>query len=357
MARLLPSFMKKKRALTPAQIKQYNDSVAAAQGFLPAEQQNVALAAADPELEAALAAVAEGEWASAARLLAATGDDWDRRSLYVHHFGEAAGKGDAWLAAWHAARPSDPDAAVVQARATVERAWQVRGVQRGADTSSEQAQGFHQVLELSQQQIVRAAELNPRDPTPYVPEVWTALGLGYTHDEMLRLWSKITDRSPRHFDAHSAALQYWCAKWRGSEELAREFAAKAAAEAPAGSLLTALPLMAWHEHHRADATPEDYAAPQIMALVDAALRDADAAAKAPTPHPRLPNLRHLLAFFLAKQERYVEALEQFRLVDGYVAALPWRYFPDPAKAFCVFRGLATSTLHAESFTNGTAARP
>ncbi|MFI1417714.1 hypothetical protein ACH4VX_06925 [Streptomyces sp. NPDC020731] len=38
--------------------------------------------------------------------------------------------------------------------------------------------------------------------------------------------------------------------------------------------------------------------------------------------------------------RFDAALEQFRLVDGYVDAFPWRYWDDPAAVYCLLRDRA-----------------
>ncbi|NBM20571.1 DUF4034 domain-containing protein [Streptomyces sp. GC420] len=309
---------------------------ARAAGFQSEERQDTRLAAPlPPELRRALAAASRGDWRPAAALMATTreNEDWELRSQYANALGEAAADDDGWLSDWQAAAPDDPDAALVRPHATVTLAWRLRGGGWAKDTGREQFAGFHRVLPRSLEEVARAAELNPGDPTPYVPELWAALGLGYPHARMDRLWDEITDRDPHHCAAHTGALQYWCAKWRGSEELAVAFARRAAAGAPPGSLLTALPLIAWWEHHK-DARPADFRSPAVVTLVDAAL--ADAAAARPD-HPRLPELRHLLAFFLTKQRRYEAAVEQFRLVDGYVDALPWRYYEHPAAAYCSVR--------------------
>ncbi|MFJ7999850.1 hypothetical protein ACIQ7D_22365 [Streptomyces sp. NPDC096310] len=288
-----------------------------------------------PELTGALKAARNGSWQPAADLLAATGTDWERRSSYADSLGEAAAKGDGWLVAWEKARPDDPDAAVVRARGTVNLAWRQRGAQWATQTSREQFDAFHETLGRSRQEIARAAELNPQDPTPYVTEIWTGLGLGYPHEEMHRLWTELTALAPNHYEAHFSALQYWCAKWRGSHELAREFAARAAAGAPPGRLMSAFPLIAWFEAQvREPVRASEYRSPEVTALVDAALIDV---AAAPAGHPRLTELRHLLAHFLSEQGRYEAALEQFRLVDGYVGALPWRYYEDTRRAYMAAR--------------------
>lgn len=310
-------------------------------GLLPESRQNTRRSAPEPELERATAAAARGRWEEAARLMAVTREqrDWARRSHYADAFGShrSAVRGgllDVWEAA---AGPDDPDLAVVRARATVSLAWHFRGGAWAKDTSREQFAGFHATLARAPQENARAVELNPDDPTPYVAEIWTALGLGYTHEDMRRLWKEITVRDPHHYGAHYAALQFWCRKWHGSEELAMSFAREAAASAPPGSLLTAMPLIAWYEHRDSDAKAAHFRTPDVVGLVDAALVDVAAARP---DHPDTADVRHLLAYFLTRQGRYDAALEQFLLVDGYVDALPWRYWTDPAAVYCGWRDRA-----------------
>ncbi|MEE1817230.1 hypothetical protein PUR59_19680 [Streptomyces sp. SP18ES09] len=309
-------------------------SRAASLGLLPAERQHTELAAPQPpELTVALASARLGDWKAAAALLDATAGnrDWEGRSALCERLADLAAEEDGWLRDWEEARPADPGAALVRARGTVLLAWNVRGGRRDEDTTPEQSEGFLRVLAGSRAEHARAMALAPaEDPSPYVGEIWTALGLGLPHDELRRLWHEVADRDPHHYEAHFAALQYWCAKWCGSAELAHAFAVRAAAGAPPGSLLTALPLVAHFEHDGSDTTDADRT-PEMYAAVDALLADVAAADPA---HPRLPEARHLLAYYLWLQDRYAEALEQFRRVDGHVGALPWRYKADPAREFC-----------------------
>ncbi|MFD5236779.1 hypothetical protein [Streptomyces tendae] len=236
-------------------------------GLLPLRWQNSYLAGPDAPLQRACRAAARGRWEPAAQLFEDAGQDWERRSLYAQRLGDVVAQGsDRWLKEWRKARPGDP--------------------------------------------------------TPLVAELWTARGLGYSHAETDALWSRITELAPYHFEAHTSALQYWTAKWRGSHQLAREFAEKSAAGAPPGSLLAVLPVIAWYESHKDELGPVGYCPPDLRALVDAALTDA---ALADPDHPRLPEVRHLLGYFLYRQGRYRAAREQFRHVDGFTEALPWRY--------------------------------
>lgn len=313
-------------------------------GLLPLERLNTELSRPmSDDLARARAAAQAGDWRPGAELLAGAGRDWQRRSRVAGSLGDAAAEADDWLLAWEKERPGDPDAAVVRARSTVFLAWEIRGSQQGKHTTREQFDGFHRTLVRAREDIARAAELNPDDPTPYIAEIWVALGLGYPNAEMDRLWAEIVARDPYHYEAHYSALQYWCAKWRGSEALATEFAERAAAGAPLGSLLTVLPLVAHFEHDESDDTAVDRT-PQMLARVDAALADAAAADPA---HPELPGMRHLLAFYLAMQDRAEAAVEQFRLVDGYIGALPWYYKPNPAEYYCQVRNVAAHQALAQ----------
>ncbi|MEH0546950.1 hypothetical protein QA802_28840 [Streptomyces sp. B21-105] len=293
-------------------------------GLLPLRWQNSHLAGPDVALQRACRAAARGRWEPAAQLFEDAGQDWERRSLYAKRLGYlAARKSDRWLKAWQKARPGDPDSALVVARTKIQYAWNLRGNALGQYTSRSRFERFHRELFAAQDDIKQAFALSPDDPSPLVAEIWRALGLGYPNREMLALWSEITTRAPHHFEAHTSALQYWTAKWRGSKKLAREFAERAAASAPPGSLLAVLPLIAWYENHAEEVGDAGFRSPQVRVLVDTALADA---ALAEPNHPRLPEVRHLLAYFLYRQGRYRAAGEQFRQVDGFTDALPWRYY-------------------------------
>jgi len=317
-------------------------AAAAALGLLPPEQQKKDSAGPIPAaLTAALDAARAGDWQPAAALMDTTAAerDWNYRSVHSSWLANVAAEDDTWLLAWETARPDDPGAALVRARSTVALASSIRGAKRAKHTTSEQFEGFHRVMAQSREDHARAVALAVEgDPVPYSAQIATALGLGYPHAEMDRLWQEITDRAPHHFSAHYMALQYWCAKWRGSEKLARDFAAEAAAKAPLGSLMTVFPLIAHFEHDESDSADAD-GTPEMRALVDAAL--ADVAAADPS-HPHVVEVRHLLAYYLCLQDRDEAAVEQFRLVDGYVDALPWRYRGDPAGEFCRMRDLSVA---------------
>ncbi|MEU7132031.1 tetratricopeptide repeat protein [Streptomyces sp. NPDC046261] len=326
-------WIRRKRRATPSAAQ------LAAAGWLPPERQNTERSLPDPEAEAVEAALARGDWQPAARALAATGTDWERRSALVGIIAAEAVKDDTWLRAWETAHPDDPGAAVVKADAKVSLAWEVRGGSWAKDTTAEQFAGFHRLLEEAREDFGRAVSLAaPDDPTPYALQIPLYMGLGAPHEAMRELWAEVTTRAPYHFEAHWYALKYWYPRWRGSEELARDFAYGAALTAPPGNLLTMFPLVNWYDHLDDDAPEVAFRSVDLTAMVDAALMDVAACRP---DHPRLAEVRHLLAYVLTKQERYAEAVEQFRRVDGHVGAMPWTHYPTKqAEAFCLYRDAA-----------------
>ncbi|MFH8379888.1 hypothetical protein ACH4E7_02935 [Kitasatospora sp. NPDC018058] len=302
----------------------------AAYGFVPGDQIDTTRVAADPEGEAVEAAARAGDWRSAAAYLEAAGTDWDLRWYRLGHLSNAAADDDTFVKAWLAERPNDPGAALVHADAMVALAGKLRGAKTAKHTTQEQFDAFHRVLAESEAACRRAAELAPADPSPYIAQIWIAVGLGWSHERFQALWAEIVSRAPHHFGAHTAALQYWCAKWRGSHELMHEFARKAAASAPAGDLLAALPLFAVFEQEIRDGNDAIFRLPETAAAVDAAWREV---AQAPLGHHRLPQVRHVLAYSLEGVGRHAEAVQQFQLIGPFCGAFPWNYYSNPLKEF------------------------
>ncbi|WP_103530575.1 hypothetical protein [Streptomyces sp. SM11] len=139
------------------------------------------------------------------------------------------------------------------------------------------------------------------DPSPYIAEISCALSLGYGHEDFRALWAEVEKRAPHHLAAHAAALQYWCRKWRGSHELAEEFARRAAAKGSPGQLLSLLPLYAAFEQETTEEeadTDAFHKTPELVAAADACLTDLAAAVAADPADPWIVRVRHLLAWTL-----------------------------------------------------------
>ncbi|MER5727785.1 hypothetical protein ABT084_05415 [Streptomyces sp. NPDC002138] len=309
--------------------------LAVARGFLPGERLDTDHWAPVPHGHGAvLATVRSGDWRAGAAWIEAAGRDWEERRTRVQLLGTEAAEEDAWLRAWRAARPADPAAAAVDADATLTVAAHVRGGLRARAISPEQYRVSHELQARAQVLVQEAQALaDPADPTPYILEQPIALGLSYPHERFRALSAEIAERDPKNLSAHVRALRYWGRTWHGSHEEAQAYAREAAALGGPGDLLSLLPLHAYFERE----TIEDgldpgvyYKEPEIVAATTAAL--ADVAAAAPGDR-RVARVRHMLAWFLYWQDRYPEAVEQFRHVDGHIGTAPWTYAGDPAARY------------------------
>ncbi|MFI2208812.1 hypothetical protein [Streptomyces sp. NPDC020141] len=309
-------------------------------GLVPRDRLETGRPAPDPALDRVVAAALAGDWRPGADFLTAvTGAGWQRRTAVIGELAGAARGDDVWLQHWRSERPEDPGAAAVQAQALIDLAWQVRAGGRSARTSQEQSEGFVRILSRAGREVARAKELGGDDPSPYVTDIWRGIGVGRSHEDMRRLWEETSARDPYHLAAHRGALQYWCAKWHGSRELAFSFAERSADAAPPGQLISSLWLTAWWEHRSGRGGRGEFRTEAVWAAVD---RLHDDTAAADPGHPHLAEARHVLAYFLVQQDRADLALEQFRLVDGHVGAFPWTQAEDPAELYGLFRDIAVN---------------
>ncbi|OON81440.1 hypothetical protein [Streptomyces tsukubensis] len=323
-------------------------------GFVRQEELDVRMPGADQDLLDVLEVVQHTQdWKAASQLLAGTAKHGELRWQRVQAFAGAAslelqrrpGEGGRWLQKWRADEPKDAGGAAVHAEFLVQQAWR---------TSTSGTDEFRIILEEARAACGNAALLSPGDPVPYITELTVARGLAVEREEFEQVWLKILDRAPAHMGAHLAGLQYWCEKWHGSRELAYAFAEAAAARAPRGSLLAALPLFAVHEH-LPDVTLVRgfYQSEVVTKAVEGAMFAVHAARH---DDPMLAHVRHLLIMFLVRSERWGEAMRQLVHVDGYVGALPWTLTEDPAADYAVYRALAVAGYEANGGSPATLAQ-
>ncbi|MEV7087436.1 hypothetical protein AB0O07_16290 [Streptomyces sp. NPDC093085] len=326
----------------------------AAYGFVRQEELDIRMPGPDQDLLDVLDVVQRTQdWRAASQLLAGTDKEGEVRWQRVQAFAGAAslelrekpGVGGAWLRAWRSEAPKDAGGAAVHAEFLVQQAW--RSSAAGSDD-------FRIILEEAWTVCGTAALLAPGDPVPYIVELAVARGLGYPREQFDQVWAKVIDRAPAHMGAHLAALHYTCEKWHGSRKDADEFATAAAARAPQGSLLAALPLFAVYEHlPEVNMVQSFYQSAVVTKAVEGALFAAHAAHPA---DPMLPHVQHLLVLFLVRCERWAEAMNQLVRVDGHVGALPWTLEQDPAAQYTVYRALAVAGYEANGGSPATLPR-
>ncbi|MEU6572970.1 hypothetical protein [Streptomyces sp. NPDC046805] len=284
---------------------------------LPADAE-VLLDAPDERLAPALVAAARGEYEPAAKLLAAArgGAEWEHRDRYVRRLAVFARSRPAWVEAWRAAAPADPDAQLLVAQLAVDRGWS--------------SPARTELLGEAGALIAAAAEADRRDPVPWRIALDRARGMNAGHTEFERLWREALRRSAHHYGCHVAALRYLVRLPAASPGAADSFdaclafAESAARDAPPGALVQALPAHAAHAClARGLMVPRgrlDAAADRAVAL----------SALYPSADPWPAEVRNLLAHLLVRLDRPRDALRELRLAGPYVTSFPWdRVSEDP----------------------------
>ena len=294
----------------------------------------------DPALAAALAAARAGDWKPAMAALEDVGEDWDQRGVYVHALGTAAARGSRWLDHWRAAEPSSPDAAAVFAQSLVVKAWDVRGGGRASATTREQFQGFHQILRTGADEAMKAAEMAPKDPTPWMTMVTAARGLQLSNSEFERIWQELLIRDSTNRRAHVQALQYWQPKWSGSLELANSFVEDTAARAPHSALAFELrldnQLEIWLPRARRVVQPVYFRRGAGRRMLHKALDD-HWSGTVPAGGGQAALDGNWLAWALTLANRWDDACQAWLAIGGCMNdGSPWRYLPN---AGYLFKGL------------------
>ncbi|MFH9087831.1 hypothetical protein [Streptomyces sp. NPDC017673] len=290
-------------------------------------------------VDAVARAAWNGDWRPAAAYAEEAGQDWDERWSRLALLRQVAQQDDVWLNDWRAARPQDCSAATVHAELLLQRAWAVRGSGYAHTVPADRMARFKVLLKEAVDAAGKAAPLAPDDPGPWVVMITGARGLRVERDSFQQLWLELYKRAPHHYMGHVQALQYWCAKWAGSDNLMMDFAERAVHRAPAGSPLAGLHLLALEELGQRSGRA---ALPPPRAVKDVLESVARSLDQVPDHDEHLSRLRHLLAHHLVEARCYGAALEQFRRIGPWCGAEPWTKHRDPVAAFDRARAVAAT---------------
>ncbi|MET9831494.1 hypothetical protein ABZ078_19810 [Streptomyces sp. NPDC006385] len=308
---------------------------------LPADSE-VLLDAPDDHLGPALVAAGRGAYDAAAELLAGTRlrARWEHRDGYVLRLAAFARSRPEWLQTWCAAAPHDPDALLVMAQLAVDRAWQ----------SPARAELLRGVSPL----ITAAARADDRDPVPWRIALDHARGSRAGHTYFGELWEAALRRAPLHYGCHVAALRYLASSWHGSHRECFDFADRAAQDAPADSLVQALPTRAAFAY-LTDGCGPGVPPERLDAAVDRAIA---LSSRLPAADPWPAGVRNKLTYVLVRLGRWEDALEQLRLIGPYATSFPWsRSADDPLGRFLEVREEVRQRTAAASARSARAGHP
>ncbi|WP_432118840.1 hypothetical protein [Streptomyces sp. bgisy032] len=279
-----------------------------------------------PQLHGLGAGSSRPVWEPAARLLRATGWDWDRRA---HRVSVLARNIPAVIPErWAADRPGDGDALLLSACAAVARV----------------AAGDAATARQTERACLRAADACPGDPTPWLALLSLMHACAVPVRDAVPVWTEAVNRAPWHRGAYHRMLRYLSPRAHGTLPDMLDFAWQSAAQAPQGSPLAVLPVAARVElaAHRQGLTG--------LAAVGAGghwneLRAADELDRAlagwfhapVTPHAEAVADLNLLAFALTRAHRPADAALVLRRVGRHMTRHPWDLLPEPERTFLYWR--------------------
>ncbi|MFG2355837.1 hypothetical protein [Streptomyces sp. NPDC048521] len=288
----------------------------------PSAGDETVLDAPDDRLSPALVAAGRGEYTGAAELLAATraAAEWETHDRYVRRLAAFARSRPEWYEEWRTAAPDHPDTLLLGAQLAVDRVW----------PSPARAELLREASPL----ITAAARADDRDPVPWRIALDHARGSRAGHRYFEELWEAAVRRAPHHYGCHVAALRYLAALWHGAHHECFDFADRAAQDAPADSLVQALPARAAFGYLTDGCGPEvprarlDAAADRAIAL----------SARFPAADPWPAEVRNKLLYVLVRLGRRQDAQAQLRLIGPYATSFPWdRFSDDPLGHFLRLR--------------------
>ncbi|CAM5688922.1 hypothetical protein SALBM311S_09280 [Streptomyces alboniger] len=169
------------------------------------------------------------------------------------------------------------------------------------------------------------------------------------HKYFEELWEAAVRRAPHHYGCHVAAMRYLASSSQGSLPACFDFAELAAHDAPADSLVQALPARAAFScltDGPADGPADGSTGPggsggpegRVERLDAAADRAIALSARFPAADPWPAEVRNKLMYVLVRLERWTDAAEQLHQIGPYATSFPWdRFSDDPLAGFLEIR--------------------
>jgi hypothetical protein len=237
-----------------------------------------------------------------------------------------------WADEWVAARPDSAIPLLFRGSHGTHWAWQARG-SGWANTVKQDAWAvFHSRLVAADEDLTRAAALDPQDPCPWEVSLPVVRGLSLGQVEGRRRFDEAHRRDPWNLFACVDMIQLTAKKWGGSHETMFEFARSVSAQAPEGSSVhRVIPLAhieKWLDLRNAPLGNQGYflqaeVRSEIYAAATKSIR---------SPHYRdgLTSWgdRNAFAFCFDLMADVAATKEQLKIIGPRITH-PWTMFPDP----------------------------
>ena len=282
-------------------------------------------------------ALSKRQWRQAEAILNST-PDWDLRDFFVTAAAEWDGRPE-WLDEWCGASAASRFPWLVRGVHSINWAWQARGSGTGNTVSAEGAASFVSRLETAEQDLRKAAEIDPLDPTPWSRLITVAQGLGRDLSARRDFFAEATRRDPLNVNAHIRLMIALSWKWGGSHDEMFAVARDATARAPEGHALHVVLVEAHIERCLAYGMEGQSESFEVYLRTDEAVRDIETAWARSIGSPRwrptatAVRRRNTFAFCFWRLRQAERARKELRSTRGIVTQSPWAFFGDPAGLF------------------------
>lgn len=283
----------------------------------------------DQALRTACEDVSMGRWDGPRDLIAATGSNWDRRVFRLQILARL-GVRMRWAETWAAAEPESADALVMLAHVQA-----LRAILSGEGEGKE-------LTEEAWQTCRWAADAAPADPSPWLVLMALTRSLAPDGSLMRQLWAEVRARDPFSREGHHEVLAYLMPRGQGSTTLMFDWAHERAHEAPHGTPISTLLLVAHAEYyrHRLEQNPRNYGltihpwveCPEIDRVLNSWWHH-----RPPQPHANFMDDANYLVHALCFAGRHEEAFDVFQQIGPYATRLPWAYCGDAEQLFLSHR--------------------
>jgi hypothetical protein len=290
----------------------------------------------DLDLAEARDEFAQGRWEPVRDLLEDSRRNWDRRAHRIKVLAETASAA-AWAERWQSLDPHNADAVTLRAQIETVRLVRAR--------SQVKEPGTNKTARDVEDLCRRAASLSPKDPVPWISLITLARAQGVPRDELWSRWHGMRERDPWSRDGHHQTLIYLFGSWQGSHAEMYDFAYWLAGEAPEGSPLAMLPLVAHAESYRshsADKRTAVRAGLDMMWTEDQVSLDLDRILttwylRHEREHAQAKADLNYLAHALIYADRHADARPVLKAIGPHVTRLPWAYTGEPEASFTYWR--------------------
>jgi hypothetical protein len=264
------------------------------------------------------ACLAARDWRAASEFFAAL-DDPDDRAFYYGQAGAVAGVQD-WIPEWVSAEPRSCVPVLIAAQRYIARASSARP----SSTSSDHSRLYTQRMQVADDLLKMAVDLDGDDPAPWAFLVTTARGLRLGETEGRRRFGEAVIRFRWHHAAHLELLALLSPAGGGSLDALHDLVRRTVPAMPEGSTLGVLTPYAHMEHWMSlrSRTYDYLRQPSVIADLNAA---ADRSVRHPAyrQRPGWPLIHNVFAWTFARAGDWRAATEQFEIIGESLTEYPW----------------------------------